>query len=232
MWLHRLNCWNTMPSSERMRRTCGGSAMRRSEPDPARAISSPAMRTVPELGISSMLMQRSSVDLPEPDEPMRATTSPSRAVSVTPLSTSSEPKALWISSASMTGTAPVDLGGGRLVSATACCMGWQQSRSGAQSASKIRLEPAPLGSVGFSAQTARAADKKHPTRKAAMNWNQIEGNWEQFKGKVQSQWGKLTGDDLDVINGKRKELTGKIQERYGKAQEEAEREVDEWLGKH
>jgi len=69
-------------------------------------------------------------------------------------------------------------------------------------------------------------------RRHAMNWNQVEGNWEQFKGKVQTQWGKLTGDDLDVIKGKRKELSGKIQERYGKAQEEAEKEVDDWLARH
>lgn len=62
-----------------------------------------------------------------------------------------------------------------------------------------------------------------------MNWNQVEGNWTQLKGKAQSQWGKLTGDDLDVIDGNRKELVGKLQERYGKAQEEAEREVDDWL---
>lgn len=65
-----------------------------------------------------------------------------------------------------------------------------------------------------------------------MNWNQIEGNWEQFKGKVQSKWGHLTGDDLDVIAGNRKQLVGKIQERYGKAEEEAEREIDEWLARH
>ena len=65
-----------------------------------------------------------------------------------------------------------------------------------------------------------------------MNWNQIEGNWENFKGKVQSQWGKLSGDDLDVIQGKRKQLAGKIQERYGKAQEEAEHEIDQWLSCH
>jgi uncharacterized protein YjbJ (UPF0337 family) len=65
-----------------------------------------------------------------------------------------------------------------------------------------------------------------------MNWDQVEGNWDQFRGKVQTQWGKLTGDDLDVIQGRRKELSGKIQERYGKAREEAEREVDEWLGRH
>jgi uncharacterized protein YjbJ (UPF0337 family) len=69
-------------------------------------------------------------------------------------------------------------------------------------------------------------------KEAAMNWNQVEGNWEQFKGKVQSQWGKLTNDDLDVIKGNRKQLTGRIQERYGRAQEEAEREVDDWLTRH
>ena len=55
-----------------------------------------------------------------------------------------------------------------------------------------------------------------------MNWNQIEGNWEQFKGKVQTQWGKLTNDDLDVIKGNRRQLAGRIQERYGKAEDEAE----------
>ncbi|WP_417773533.1 CsbD family protein [Stappia sp.] len=65
-----------------------------------------------------------------------------------------------------------------------------------------------------------------------MNWNQIEGSWEQFKGKAQSHWGRLTGDDLDVIAGNRKNLVGKIQERYGKAQEEAEREIDDWLARH
>ncbi len=64
-----------------------------------------------------------------------------------------------------------------------------------------------------------------------MNKNQIEGNWEQLKGKVQSQWGKLTNDDLDVIEGDRKQLSGRLQERYGKAQEEADREIDEWLGR-
>jgi uncharacterized protein YjbJ (UPF0337 family) len=61
-----------------------------------------------------------------------------------------------------------------------------------------------------------------------MNWNQIEGNWEQFKGKVQSQWGKLTDDDLDVIKGNRRQLAGRLQKRYGKAEEEAEREIDMW----
>jgi uncharacterized protein YjbJ (UPF0337 family) len=34
-----------------------------------------------------------------------------------------------------------------------------------------------------------------------------------------------------VIEGDRKQLSGRLQERYGKAQEEADREIDEWLGR-
>jgi uncharacterized protein YjbJ (UPF0337 family) len=62
-----------------------------------------------------------------------------------------------------------------------------------------------------------------------MNWDRVEGNWKQFKGVVQQQWGKLTSDDLDVIEGKRTELVGRLQQRYGVAKDQAERQVDDWL---
>jgi uncharacterized protein YjbJ (UPF0337 family) len=62
----------------------------------------------------------------------------------------------------------------------------------------------------------------------SMNWDQVEGNWKQFRGKAQQQWGKLTGDDLDVVAGKRDELAGRIQQRYGIAKDEAEKEIDEF----
>lgn len=65
-----------------------------------------------------------------------------------------------------------------------------------------------------------------------MNWNQVEGNWEKFKGQVQQKWGKLTNDDLDVIQGKRRELAGRLQARYGKASEDVERDIDDWLSRH
>ncbi len=64
-----------------------------------------------------------------------------------------------------------------------------------------------------------------------INWDQIKGNWTQVKGKAQQQWGKLTNDDLDVIQGKREELVGKIQERYGIAKEEAEKQADDFSNK-
>ena len=59
-----------------------------------------------------------------------------------------------------------------------------------------------------------------------MNRDRIEGNWKVMKGKVKEQWGKLTDDDLDVINGQRDQMIGRIQERYGCARDEAERQVD------
>jgi uncharacterized protein YjbJ (UPF0337 family) len=62
-----------------------------------------------------------------------------------------------------------------------------------------------------------------------MNWDRIEGNWKEFKGKAQQQWGKLTNDDLDVLNGSREELEGVIQKRYGYAKDKAREEIDTWL---
>ena len=62
-----------------------------------------------------------------------------------------------------------------------------------------------------------------------MNWDQVQGKWKQYKGKLQEKWGKLTDDDLHVINGRRQMLVGKIEERYGTAKGIAERQVDEFL---
>jgi uncharacterized protein YjbJ (UPF0337 family) len=57
-----------------------------------------------------------------------------------------------------------------------------------------------------------------------MNCHQLIGNWKQVKGSVGEGWGKLTGDDVVVIAGKRDILPGKIQERHGIACEQAEKE--------
>ena len=39
-----------------------------------------------------------------------------------------------------------------------------------------------------------------------MNWDTIEGNWKQLAGQTKAQWGKLTGDDLSQIAGRRDQL--------------------------
>jgi uncharacterized protein YjbJ (UPF0337 family) len=63
-----------------------------------------------------------------------------------------------------------------------------------------------------------------------MNRDILQGKWTELKGKVKKQWGKLTNDDLDVIEGSSEELIGRLQKTYGYGREEAEREVDEFLG--
>jgi len=61
-----------------------------------------------------------------------------------------------------------------------------------------------------------------------MNSDQLKGKWKQVKGSVKERWGKLTDDDIDVIDGKHDQLVGKIQERYGVAKDAAQKQVDEW----
>ncbi|HZQ69391.1 MAG TPA: CsbD family protein [Terriglobales bacterium] len=61
-----------------------------------------------------------------------------------------------------------------------------------------------------------------------MNTDRAEGKWKQMKGAVKEKWGKLTDDDLTVIEGNKDQLVGKVQERYGIAKDEAQRQVDEW----
>ena len=62
-----------------------------------------------------------------------------------------------------------------------------------------------------------------------MNWDQVKGNWKQFKGDIKVRWGKLTDDDLDVVDGRRDQLVGSIQKRYGIAKEQAEDQLDKYL---
>ena len=62
-----------------------------------------------------------------------------------------------------------------------------------------------------------------------MNKDQFEGKWKQIKGHAKEQWGELTDDDLDEIQGKQEVLVGKIQERYGHDREAAEEAVDSWM---
>ena len=61
-----------------------------------------------------------------------------------------------------------------------------------------------------------------------MNKDVLEGKWHQWKGAAKTQWGKLTDDDFDQINGNIERLAGKIQERYGYARDRAMKEIDDF----
>ncbi|VWC01041.1 CsbD family protein [Burkholderia lata] len=61
-----------------------------------------------------------------------------------------------------------------------------------------------------------------------MNEDKIKGQWKQLAGKLKAKWGKLTDDDLKVVDGNREYLAGKIQERYGIARDAAEKQLKEF----
>ena len=62
-----------------------------------------------------------------------------------------------------------------------------------------------------------------------MNKDTTSGNWKIFKGKIKEKWGKLTDDDLNVIEGRREQLEGKLQQRYGFAKDQIHKDVDDWF---
>lgn len=61
-----------------------------------------------------------------------------------------------------------------------------------------------------------------------MNRDIAKGNFTQLKGKIKEQWGKLTDDEIDELEGKSEILAGKLQERYGLNREDAERQAKEF----
>lgn len=65
-----------------------------------------------------------------------------------------------------------------------------------------------------------------------MNKDITAGNFKQLKGKIKQQWGKLTDDEIDQMEGHSEILAGKLQERYGMAREDAEREAREFRSRN
>jgi uncharacterized protein YjbJ (UPF0337 family) len=62
-----------------------------------------------------------------------------------------------------------------------------------------------------------------------MNADILQGQWKQLKGELKRQWGKLTDDEIDQLEGNAEKLIGLLQERYGYTRDEANRRLDEWL---
>ena len=58
-----------------------------------------------------------------------------------------------------------------------------------------------------------------------MNKEQIVGIAEQLKGKIKVAYGKLTDNDIALLDGKRDQFLGKMKEHYGLEKEEAEKKI-------
>ncbi len=65
---------------------------------------------------------------------------------------------------------------------------------------------------------------------ANMNEDVLKGTWNEIKGGVKEKWGKLTDDDLTVVEGKKEKLVGILQQKYGYAKDKAEQEYKDFIG--
>lgn len=63
-----------------------------------------------------------------------------------------------------------------------------------------------------------------------MNKDILKGKWLQVRDDVPNWWGKITDDEVDEIQGDVEKFIGKLQERYGYGREQAEHELNTFLG--
>jgi uncharacterized protein YjbJ (UPF0337 family) len=61
-----------------------------------------------------------------------------------------------------------------------------------------------------------------------MNWSEVKASWEEMSVVIQSHWPKLTGEELNNVNGDRNELARALQRRYGLSSQQAETEICEF----
>ncbi len=64
-----------------------------------------------------------------------------------------------------------------------------------------------------------------------MNKEIFDGKWEETKGQIKQLWGKLTDDDLTVIEGNHQEIFGRLQKHYGYTKEQAEKAIHDFKNK-
>lgn len=62
-----------------------------------------------------------------------------------------------------------------------------------------------------------------------MNWDGVKGQVKQVKGKIEEKCGRLTADDLALLEGEKEEFLGRVEARYGIARDEVERQLDQLL---
>ncbi|MHC1760169.1 MAG: CsbD family protein [Negativicutes bacterium] len=62
-----------------------------------------------------------------------------------------------------------------------------------------------------------------------MNEDILEGKWHELKGGVKEKWGKLTDDELDIVNGKVEKLQGLLQTKYGYSKDKAQEEYEGFI---
>lgn len=65
-----------------------------------------------------------------------------------------------------------------------------------------------------------------------MNKKTFKGKWRQMRGAIKEEWGQLTDDEIQSLQGRADRLLGLLEERYGYTRQKAEEEIGRFLKKY
>lgn len=65
-----------------------------------------------------------------------------------------------------------------------------------------------------------------------MNADILKGKWKEIKGGIREQWGELTDDEIDQVQGREEQLLGLLQTKYGYAKDEARKEYENFMRRY
>lgn len=69
-------------------------------------------------------------------------------------------------------------------------------------------------------------------RKAWNNQERLRTWWPELRGRVQERWSRLSDEWLDEVDGRRDRLSERLRDAYGVSEEEANRQVDDFIDTH
>ena len=64
-----------------------------------------------------------------------------------------------------------------------------------------------------------------------INKDVILGKWKEISGEAQKKWGEITENDLEKVKGNMTALVGLVEQTLGVSKEDAQKKVEELLGK-
>ncbi len=64
-----------------------------------------------------------------------------------------------------------------------------------------------------------------------INKDVILGKWKEISGEAQKKWGEITENDLEKVKGNMNALVGLVEQKLGVSKEDAQKKVEELLGK-
>lgn len=81
-------------------------------------------------------------------------------------------------------------------------------------------------------QDNHGRDSAHDNRKPFDNRERLRTYWPELRGRVQERWSRLNDEWLDEVNGRYDHLAGKLRDAYGVSDQEANRQVDDFVETH